>query len=130
MKVIIDPFHLTVILLLYLYPARRLQLTSFPASILIAILISCWLSWALHAEKFEIFRCPDCKMAALIAFFRGSLLLDPSNASPSYSLSTTFQHSNTSLGSPSSRPLEREKMGRQSKGQEKERLWERGCITF
>ena len=36
-----------------------------------AILISCWLPCALHAEKIKIFWCPD--LAAPIAFFRGSL---------------------------------------------------------
>ena len=37
------------------------------------ILISYWLPCALHAKKNEIFWCLDCRLAAPVAFFRGSL---------------------------------------------------------
>ena len=38
---------------------------------------------ALHAEKFKIFWCPDCRLAASIAVFSGAhFRRKPSNASP------------------------------------------------
>ena len=36
--------------------------------------VSCWLPSALHAEKFTIFWCPDCQIAAPVAFIRDSIL--------------------------------------------------------
>ena len=38
-----------------------------------AILISCWFPVPRTQKKIEIFRCSDCRLAAPIAFFRGSL---------------------------------------------------------
>lgn len=41
-----------------------------------AIPIWCWFLCTMHAEKFETFWHPDCRLAVPIAFFRGSLPLE------------------------------------------------------